>query len=99
MAGGRGPVDRGRVVAFLQRVGVQAAREEQVHDIQVPGRRRQVQQRLLVRRRAQVQPVGVSIEQGGEPARVASASRLDCARVHGIRIGVIRHELQTGEKR
>ena len=96
---GRGPVHRVRVVAFLADVDVEAAREQQVHDVQMPGLGRQVQQRLFVRRRAQVQPVGVLVEQRRQGRGVAGVDRREHALVHGRRLGVLGHGSYTGERR
>ena len=81
--GCRGPVHRVRVVAFLAGVDVQAASEQQVHDFQTAGKRRQVQQRLFVRLGSQVERVGILIQERNQGSDVACAGRLDHAVVHG----------------
>ena len=82
----RGPVHGVGVVSLLAGVHVQATPQQQVHGSQV--RCREVQQRPLVRLRADVQLLRVLVEQRGQGVDVTLPRRVEQLAVHRQRIDV-----------
>ena len=88
----RRPVHRVGVVPLLARIHVQAAFQQQVHRGQLPGERREVQERVLVGLVADLQLVRIFVEEGTQGSDVALACRLEQSAVDGGRLGgLFRH--------
>ena len=86
VSGRGGPVHRVRVVPFLANVDVDSSREQQIDAREVAGERGEMQERVLVRLRADLQFVRILVEERSESLHVAVARRVEQLVVGTLRI-------------